>query len=464
MSILYRLFSRAIRLLVIGGGLMLTQLGTVHAQADLNIQSRIDAVTQPFQVQPVPITPDTGKARPDPDNRSERVVVVKQPPCLERDHHCLSPSELREHAKQRTAKSKKLNSLTKALGPERFEQLLTDLQAVDTSMDDRQKIKRLFGLQIVITPSKPKTFVQPDIKPHPTPGKDLDQAPVQPTTFKLIFPIGPIYETTATKTPVALAHADTSITLGGGFQFTTQGVGNLDVIGVTAGTTSTRYTSLTSRNLDILSTAVQYQLFLGAYDGSGKWINLSHGSYVPSGQVSFNTLTFGVQTSTAFAPTFRAESLNLVTPTVIYGWQNLPLGGGPCTTKLAEDTAKPGQKVGASFCYYIDVSATVGHTSSDVSLQENTNFGVSATLGDRIAHTDLVALLATAASGKVYDSVPGGRRDLLLQIGPKLQFSPAAGVSTSIAASYNQNSSTVAAAAWHGWIVQTQLSVAFTPK
>ena len=49
--------------------------------------------------------------------------------------------------------------------------------------------------------------------------------------------------------------------------------------------------------------------------GSGKWINLSHGSYVPSGQVSFNTLTFGVQTSTAFAPTFRAESLNLVTPT-----------------------------------------------------------------------------------------------------------------------------------------------------
>jgi len=427
------------------------QIGTANAQADLNIQSRIDAVTQPFQVQPVP--PIATPARREAARPAAAREEVKEKPCYERNGRCLSPNQAEQLARE-SAKKRKLFALTPNAVTPNVEALFAELKDENTSIPRKQEIFKTFGLNINIKPPKRKAQLAP---PNIKPGQGEDDAPVQPTTVKFIFPVGPSYESNATKSD-ALPHADTSMTLGGGFQLTTQGFRNLDVIGVNAGTTSTRYVSLTSKNLDILTAAVQYQLFLGAYQANGQPLPLAHGSQVPSGQVSFNTLTFGLQNSTVFTPTFRAESLNLLTPTVVYAWQNLPIGGGLCSTRL---NPKPDA---ASFCYYADVSVTLGHTSSDSSLQENTNFGVAATLGDRIAGTDLVAMLATSASSKVYDSVPGGRRDVLLQIGPRLQFSPASAVSTSIGVAYNRNYSNVTAAAWHGWIVQSALTYAFAPQ
>ncbi|GKQ55721.1 hypothetical protein [Bradyrhizobium sp. Ce-3] len=447
MSILGRLISRAIVFPLVAGAATL-QIGKACAQADLNIQSRIDAVTQPFQVQPVPITSSGGAARPESVRQPARREIVTEPTCFEKDRRCLTPAELEKLVKPRLNTPKLLTVTPSATS------FIAELQSEEVPLARKQAIIKALGLPINIKPPKRKALLIP---PNIKPGKSEDQAPTQPTTVKFIFPVGPTYESNATKSDL-LAHADTSIALGGGFQLTTQGFRNLDVIGVSAGTTSTRYVNLTSKNLDILSSAVQYQLFLGAYHGDGRPLDLTHGSNLPTGQVSFNTLTFGLQNSTAFAPTFRAETLNLLTPTVVYAWQNLPVGGGLCTTKLNPKADA------AAFCYYADVNVTLGHTSSDNSLQENTNFGVAATLGDRISGTDLVATLGTWASGKVYDNVPGGRRDLLLQIGPKLQFSPANAVSTSIGVVYNRNYSNVAAAAWHGWIVQSAVTYAFAPQ
>lgn len=378
-----------------------------------------------------------------------RRVFVSEPACFEKDHRCLSAAEVEALVKPRR-NAPRLLTLTPSVT-----NALTELQSEDTPIARKQAIIKALGLPINIKPGKRKALLAP---PNIKPGKGEDTAPTQPTTVKFIFPIGPTYESNATKSD-ALPHADTSLSLGGGFQLTTQGFRNLDVIGVTAGTTSTRYSHLTNSSLDILTATAQYQLFLGAYDGAGKMLDLSHGTLVPSGQVSFNTLTFGLQNSTAFAPTFRAETLNLLTPTVVYSWQNLPLSSGePCTTKL---NPRPDA---AAFCYYSDVSFSVGHTSSDSHLQENTNFGGSTTLGDRIRGTDVVAALGTAMSGKVYDSVPGGRRDMLLQIGPKLQYAPASTVVTSLGVTYNRNYSNVAAAEWHGWVVQSIVQVMLTPQ
>ena len=431
MHILYRLFSLAIVLPAAVGAMTLLQIGKANAQADFNIQSRIDAVTQPFQVQPIPVTPSGPAARPDAEARPARRVIVTEPTCFEQNHRCLSHPELDKLADQQV-KSKGLRPLTEAPNTAA---LLSELKNEDTSIARKQQIVKALALPINIKPGKRKALLlPPSITPNIKPGKGEDTAPTQPTTVKFIFPIGPSYESNATKSD-ALPHADTSIALGGGFQYTRQGIGNLDVIGVSAGTTSTRYSHLTGNSLDILTTAAQYQLFLGAYyNGSSKPLDLSRGSTLSTGLISFNTLTFGLQNSTAFAPTFKAESLNLLTPTVVYSWQNLPLSTGDrCRTKLKPDRDSD------AFCYYADVNLSVGHTSSDNRLQENTNFGISTTLGDRIRDTDLVAALATSVSGKVYDNVPGGRSDVLLQIGPKLVFAPAAAILTSLGVTYNRN-------------------------
>lgn len=443
MHILYRLFSLKIVLPSAVGAMTLLQIGNANAQADLNIQSRIDAVTQPFQVQPIPLTPSGGSGIPEADRQPARRVIVRESTCFEHNHRCIDPDEL-DTLPRNPPKGRKTFTVQPNTAA-----LLAELKSEKTSLLRKKEIAALIGLPIVIKSATP---------PNTKPGKEGKAQPVQPTTVKFIFPIGPQYESNATKSD-ALPHADTSIALGGGFQFTTQGFRNLDVIGVSAGTTSTRYSHLAASSLDILSATAQYQLFLGAYDVTGTPLNLSHGSDLSTGQVTFNTLTFGLQNSTAFAPTFKAETLNLLTPTVVYSWQNLPLGSEKsCMTKLHPTPDF------AAFCYYSDVNLSVGHTSSDNRLQENTNFGVSTTLGDRIRDTDLTAALAASMSGKVYDNVPGGRRDLLLQIGPKLVFAPASTILTSLGVTYNKNYSSVAAAEWHGWVVQSMVQFTFTPK
>lgn len=433
----HRVFSYIMTLIAVIGVAAFQQVDIACAQADLNIQSRIDAVAAPFQVQPIPILPGT-QTRPAPQK-----VVEVEPACVAKGRRCLSSPEI-DAVFAAHAKGPNLFSLTPG-----GSDALTELKSEATPLDRKRNIIKTLALPINIKPSK-KVLALPVGPPNLKPGPG--DAPTQPTSISFTFPSSPIYESNANKSN-RLGRSDSSVSFGGGFTITTQGFRNLDVIGISAGGSLVRYARLADRSFDTLTGSAQYQMFLGAYDISAKMIDLTHGSNLPTGQVTFNTLTFGLQNSTAFAPTFRAETTSLTTPTVVYSWQNIPFNRELCATKLNQQTS--------SFCYFADLSATVGHTLSDNRLLENTNLSAAATLGHRIGGTDLVALWGTTITGRTYENVIGGRNDFTVQFGPKLQYRPLSKLTTSIGVTYNRNYSSLATAEWHGWIVQSALTLSF---
>lgn len=442
MYIWYRAFLYAMTFLATIGVLALQPLDRAYAQADPNIQSRIDAVAAPFQVQPIPIAPGA-PSRPAPRTAVE--TVETEPACVAKGNRCLSNTEI-DAVFAKHATGPKLFSLTPGTGTD----ALTELKSEATPLDRKLKIIKTLALPINIKPSKKKTLALPVGPPNIKPGPG--DAPTQPTAVSFTFPNSPIYESNANRSN-KLGRSDGSVSFGGGFTVTTQGFRNLDVIGISAGTSLVRYARLADKSFDTLTASAQYQLFLGAYDVTATMIPLSHGSNLPTGQVTFNTLTFGLQNSTAFSPTFHAETTSLTTPTLVYSWQNIPFTEALCATRLHKETS--------SFCYYADLSVTLGHTLADVRALENTNLAVSATLGDRIGNTDLVALWGTTITGRTYENVVGGRNDVMVAFGPKLQYKPVDKLTTSIGITYNRNYSSLATAQWHGWIAQSALTLSF---
>jgi hypothetical protein len=421
MSVRVRAFLRALVITTFGIiAAALAPVDRVYAQADPNIQSRIDAVAAPFQVQPI---------RPEAGGPNHATACE--------GYDCLSDAEI----------------------DSRFEALFKNPGRIKRLNSNRELMAELnVG---VLTHQRKRQLLQAFFPPNVKPGPG-NTPPKQPTTVKFTFPMSPMYETNVLKSNTSVA-ADTSLSFGGGVQVTAEGFRNLDVVAFAAGTNSVRYSSLTAKSLDTVTTSAAYQALLGTYksdvkDKSGiEQFDATKGTDIPTNQITFNTLTFGVQNSTAYAPTFAAETVNLFTPTIVYAWQNIPLSQDPPCKNLS-----PPKTLG--YCYYMDIAVTVGHTLSDQAALQNTNFALSTTFGDRIDQTDLVLALVSTVTGKVYENVPGGRNDVLFQIGPKLQYTPNKSVNASLAITYNQNYSTLAIAAWHGWVIQPTLTVAFSPN
>jgi hypothetical protein len=143
-------------------------------------------------------------------------------------------------------------------------------------------------------------------------------------------------------------------------------------------------------------------------------------------------------------------------------------GTPPPAPKTSSTPSNPDDALG--FCYYLDLSLTAGQTLSDVPTQQNTNFTASVSPGVRIDGTNWKVTLPAVATSRFYNDVVGGRRDVLFQVGPNLSYSaPPTGpgvpfISFSIAATYNQNFSTLATASWRGVIIQPTLTIAFLPE
>ncbi len=324
---------------------------------------------------------------------------------------------------------------------------------------------------------------------HPTGKKELNpeflSLPVLPPSFcgpstitKLSFPFTPTYETNVLKSP-ANNSPGTSAGFGGTIQFVTPApsapkVPSFDVIGVSAQSQSVRYGDFATKNFDAATVQGVYEHFLSARGldpVSQQYIPVEPGilpaKVVPLNLITFDTVAFGFQNQTTFVPTYHRETVDLFTPQVTFAHQNQDLfpTRAPCGT-ANHDPRQLG------FCYYADMSVTLGQTISDTPAQDNTNIAVSVTPGWRIPDSDWKLTLPVTATGRAYENVAGGRDDALLQVGPSLGYAPpsfydrlGAGytVSFSVSATYNQNFSTVAKAAWHGYIILPTLTLAFQP-
>jgi hypothetical protein len=298
----------------------------------------------------------------------------------------------------------------------------------------------------------------------------------QPTNVIVSFPFNPTFESNVLRSNTNI-HSDTSLGFGGTLQVTTAGIEGrpFDIISFSASSASARYSAFPSRSLDTLSEQGAYQIFLDAFgykNGARLDINPDTPNIPSTNLVTVDTLLLGYQNQTAFMPGFRAETADLFTPQVTLSRQNIALFGSdlcdPTMPNLSYCSASSSKQFG--FRYFADLSLTVGQTLSDVTTQQNTNVAVSVAPGWRINNSDWKLTFPAVATARNYTNVVGGREDLLLQVGPTLSYANSTPsrpgdpfVMFSLAVTYNQNYSTVAANAWRGFIIQPTLTVAVLP-
>ncbi len=289
---------------------------------------------------------------------------------------------------------------------------------------------------------------------------ELKQSPIkfgcdaQPTTVKVSFPFNPTNETNILKKGNNGSPGE-SFGFGGNVLATTAGLRPLDLVALSAGEASARYIPNVSPNLDTVTGYLAYQYFLNARGiENGQWVPVDENNKnpPPANMITVNTVAFGLLNQTSYAPTFHTEKADFLTPQFTLSSQNIDLDD-PSHLDCASFKA---------FCHYANLSLTVGQSFSDVLSQQNFNVAGSATLGWRMT-SELTLALQAMATAKDYEDFVGGRRDLLLQVGPALTYVPTNNLFTfMLPVSYYKNYSTVSAAAWSGLVVTPTLTIAFT--
>jgi hypothetical protein len=436
-------------------------LGSPHraqAQVDPNIQTQLNILLPPISVQ----TPSSGVAT-EPGQTFIQTATVSG---------CAPTAKLRTFAAK--LKLLTLNELTekgvRAPAEREIAQSLTEQEIKQIVEDYFNKQSNLTNTQKIET----EKFIAP-VRLDPC-------ATQQPVKAQISFPFNPSYETNILKTGNNSSPGESAGF--GGNVLVSAGVERRpwDVVVFSGGEASSRYIPKSSPSVDGLSSQAAYQMFLHAYGynpTTGMVMdNLVPGAQnmPPAGMMTFDTLAFGVQNQTAFAPTFKTEKSDFLTPQVTLARQNI--GFDKADTKPCYDLSGNQQ-----YCYYANLSFTAGQSYSDIRPLENANFAASASLGWNITENWGLALPATATA-KDYEHVVGGRRDLLLQIGPVLTYSgksfplctaeqikkniplcaeEKASFKFSLPISYFKNYSTIAADAWSGWVIMPTLTIAFNP-
>jgi hypothetical protein len=290
------------------------------------------------------------------------------------------------------------------------------------------------------------------------------------TTLKVKFPLNPTYETNVLKSNQNNSPG-TSAGFGGSVEIVAPGLRKLDLVGMSAQTQSVRYGQFSSKNFDAITAQAAYQFFIDAYalelDGSHRPMSgdTPPERLAPANMITVDTVAIGFQNQLTYLPLFNIEQVNLFTPQVSFNHTNMPLfGGGQCSLAIPDPSRN-------GYCYYADISVTLGQTFADVGAQENANLTVAMTPGWRVDNTDWTVTLPATVTARDYQNVVGGRRDVLWQIGPTVAYAPPTFVDTAfitsvtfkLSATYNQNYSTVAKNSWHGIIVMPTLTLAFSP-
>jgi len=443
--------------IVAGVAVLVGASSQAQAQVNPNIQTQLDIILPPILVQPLtgPVTPELDK-----------IYIQAANKCVIFD----------ERSKQFAARFLNFNlNLKRDFHDVTAENLKRDFHDV-TAEDVKNALEMYYGNASSRNSAKFRGFAA--AVPPLTDCKIR-----QPVTAKVSFPFNPTYETNILKSGNNSSPGE-SAGFGGSMQVTA-GVGNgdrpWDLVTIGGGEASTRYTPKFSPSVDGLSSQVQYQMFLHAYGYNPdtkmpvKDIDPTSPYIPPTGMITFDTLTFGYQNQTAFTPTFKAEKADLLTPQATLSRQNIGLSDQVCGT--VDNKGNDGR----GYCYYANFSLTAGQTFSDVKTLQNVNFAASATLGWNIDPAWSVTLPATATA-KSFEDVIGGRRDLLLQLGPVLSYtgnkvpvicsaralkeSPfCADESTkftfSLPVTYYRNYSTLSTAAWSGWVIMPTLTIAF---
>ena len=168
-----------------------------------------------------------------------------------------------------------------------------------------------------------------------------------------------------------------------------------DTVSLLFGSTGTRYAGLNSSSFDALNGSVIYTRLLGRKQ--------TMNGLNTSGTASTDILTIGLDDTAVYEPGFGAEQISIATPSIGWSRSNIGLGSKLCGGKGSE-----------SYCYYADVSVSLGESVADVQSQTNTWAEIDTTIGWRPPVKNLSLWATGSIQGAVYSDYPGGRQDLLL--------------------------------------------------
>jgi hypothetical protein len=442
---------------------------TAKAQIDPNIQSRIDVYT-------VPLVPSISSFEQFGGNAGACLTDANYVVILHRNNELSLPPDL---AKLDNSPDLDQNKLVKFLSanPGLAAQILAEFFKSHPNGTQRAEEIRsnFFAAKVKAQKAGVASFdakLKIAVAPTPTPFCKPS------TSVKISAPMSPTYETNALKSSANGNRSPSeSIGFGGLFQLVAPSLAPdqrpFDVMAFSGQSQSVRYDRIPSKSLDTAISQGAYQFFIDAFgfqrDGSSVPNIDGHtdkGNIPPVNMITVDTVALGFLNQTAFTPTYHAETTNLFTPQVTLSRQNQSLAGSTWCNVSIPDPRKIG------FCYYADLSLTVGQTFSDVTTLQNANVAAAVTPGWRIPDTDLKLTLPATVTARAYEDVPGGRRDVLFQIGPAVSYTPpplldksvTASLNFTLSATYNQNYSTIAADAWHGLVVLETITVALQPQ
>jgi len=397
--------ARAILLFHIGliPGLTATYAQPSRAQADLNIQSRIEALTPPPPVvHSEPTVRTITRETIEPRTQTIRKEVPRSDAEVEAD---LQKKQGPSIATFRAMSAAEQRASAKALGIP-----LTKIQIQTRTVNVRVK--------------KSVTVVEP-----------------RKTTFTVSVSPGLSYESNVFKTHLNV-HGDAVFSGGAGFALNVP-VGKDDTFTLSAASVSARYPNFPELNFDAITAIANYRYVIGGF-------------YPLQAAQSQDTkvldaLDLRVTTSSSFEPLFSRETVTFVTPSMTVSRLNIPLSNQLC-----------GEKRDA-FCYYADISGSLGYSFSDVLIQENANGNAAATLGWRMPESRLTLALTGKIGGRHYTNFPGSRDDLTLSGGPSILWSLYPNVTASFGVTYYEQYSTVDRARWNGVIAMSGLTAKFSP-
>lgn len=168
-------------------------------------------------------------------------------------------------------------------------------------------------------------------------------------------------------------------------------------------------------------------------------------SDVPSKSRALEILSFTHTESAGFERGFTRNTAHFSTPTVSWGFDNIPIGSMLC---------------GGSHCLLGGFSLELGHSWSDAPILDNT----AATFLTQVGWTLPRKWSwngSASVTGKLFDRYPGGREDIYVSLNTGLAWKPNDSMSLSAGFEYARQFSSQYALNFDGFRVQPQVRMSF---
>jgi hypothetical protein len=211
-----------------------------------------------------------------------------------------------------------------------------------------------------------------------------------------------------------------------------------DTVSFLLGPTAVRYATLDSSSFDALNGSIIYTRLLGRRQ-TAEGLNTG-------GTATTDILTVGLDGTSVYETGFGAEEITVATPSI--GWSRSNIGLG---NKMCGDTGSE------AYCYFANVSLSMGESLADVQSQINSWAVAETTVGWRPPVKNLSLSATGSVQGAVFSDYPGGRQDLIFVGSGNLSWTPSADVTLSAGLRFTQQISSQSDLDWNGFNLLPQV-------